>query len=163
MLRGLCKNHQLSPEETEDALQEIFLKAFESLSLFRGNSEFSSYLYAIGRNYLSKSKPSKEIPTGDSSFLDTLVSSAKSHWKRWKKGVDLEFESIEISEKIKEMISNLPNIYKKPIHLYYFENFSYQEISEILNIKLNTLKSQILRGKEILREKIENEFGKYER
>lgn len=163
MIRSLCKNYQLSPEETEDTLQEIFLKAFESLSQFRGDSEFSTYLYAIARNYLSKPKNQMEIPTSDFSFLDTIVTSAKSKWKKWKMGVDHEFENFELSEKIKEMISNLPTIYKKPIHLYYFENFSYQEISEILNIKLNTLKSQILRGKEILKDKLEKEFGKYER
>ena len=162
MLRSLCKNYQLSLEETEDSLQEIFLKAFESLSQFRGESEFSTYLYSIARNYLSKPKNYMEIPSGDFSFIDTLVSSAKSKWKKWKLGVDHEFEHFELSEKIKEMISNLPSIYKKPIHLYYFENFSYQEISEILNIKINTLKSQILRGKEILKGKIEKEFGKNE-
>jgi RNA polymerase sigma factor (sigma-70 family) len=63
----------------------------------------------------------------------------------------------ETKQNLLDFLSRLPEIYQKPIFLYYFEELSYQEISKKLNLKINTLKSHILRGKEILKRWIQHE------
>ncbi|MCB1160812.1 MAG: RNA polymerase sigma factor, partial [Leptospiraceae bacterium] len=58
----------------------------------------------------------------------------------------------EMAQRIHSLIGRLPLNYKKPLVLYYFDNMSYKEISESLNLKMNTLKSYIFRGKELMKE-----------
>ena len=57
-----------------------------------------------------------------------------------------------MNTKIASLLSRLPSNYKNPLMLYYFENMSYKEISEKLDIKVNTLKSYIFRGKELMKD-----------
>ena len=66
----------------------------------------------------------------------------------------------ETSSKVMDLLSKLPITYKKPLVLYYFENMSYGEIAETMGLKLNTLKSHILRGKEIMKRWMQNESEK---
>ncbi|HNN82050.1 MAG TPA: RNA polymerase sigma factor, partial [Leptospiraceae bacterium] len=74
--------------------------------------------------------------------------------KKWKDQLNPEMQILkqEMNSKIQSMLSRLPSNYKKPLILYYFENMSYNEIAESMNIKVNTLKSYIFRGRELLKE-----------
>ncbi len=69
---------------------------------------------------------------------------------------EIQIIESELKTKISHFISKLPKSYSDVLKLYYFENMSYKEISEKLNIKLNTLKSNLLRAKESLKRSIEN-------
>jgi len=135
-----------NPDEAEDLTQEIFLKAFESLSLFHGKSKFPTWLYRIGKNLaFSKYRENKKNPLSTREDLnpDALI--------------DRRFEDSakhiedETTNRLRLLLSKLPLAYKKPIVLYYFENMSYKEIADHLDIKMNTLKSYILRGKDLLK------------
>ena len=139
------KNH----DEAEDLTQEIFLKAFESLSLFKGHSKFPTWLYRIGRNLaLTKYRKEKNSPIHPNKEFnaDHYVDSRDHNLIPEKEILDSE-----VSYKIRSLLSRLPHAYKKPLILYYFENMSYKEISEHLDIKINTLKSYILRGKDLMK------------
>lgn len=138
-----------NPDEAEDITQEIFLKAFESLSIFKGHSKFPTWLYKIGKNIaLSKARKEKNTP------IDSHQEFNPNQYQdnRWSQ-VTLEIENLEneMKQKVRSLIARLPSIYKKPLVLYYFENMSYKEISEHLDIKINTLKSYILRGKDLMK------------
>ncbi|PJZ59806.1 RNA polymerase sigma factor [Leptospira adleri] len=142
--------------EAEDFTQDIFLKAFESLSTFQGRSQFSTWLFTIARNEIIR-KYRKEHP--EISGLDALILAENE--KEKKKEISSEQENKllkqESSEKIRNLVENLPDVYRKPIALHYFENMSYKEISKKLNLKMNTLKSYIFRGKEIMRDWLSKE------
>lgn len=142
--------------EAEDFTQDIFLKAFESLSTFQGRSQFSTWLFTIARNEIIR-KYRKEHP--EISGLDVLILAENE--KEKKKEIFSEQENKllkqESSEKIRNLVENLPDVYRKPIALHYFENMSYKEISKKLNLKMNTLKSYIFRGKEIMRDWLSKE------
>jgi RNA polymerase sigma-70 factor, ECF subfamily len=145
------KNH----DEAEDLTQEIFLKAFESLSLFKGYSKFPTWLYRIGKNLaLTKYRKEKNSPLHSlKEFHSEEIADLRDN------SLLPEAETIdsEINDKVRTLLSRLPIAYKKPLILFYFENMSYKEISEHLDIKINTLKSYILRGKDLMKKWMANE------
>ncbi|EQA63531.1 RNA polymerase sigma factor [Leptospira alexanderi] len=142
--------------EAEDFTQDIFLKAFESLSTFQGRSQFSTWLFVIARNDIIR-RYRKEHP--EISGLDTLLLVENEIEKKNEISSEQETKLLkqEISEKIRSLVESLPELYRKPIMLHYFENMSYKEISKKLNLKMNTLKSYIFRGKEIMRDWLNKE------
>ncbi|WP_078130015.1 RNA polymerase sigma factor [Leptospira alexanderi] len=142
--------------EAEDFTQDIFLKAFESLSTFQGRSQFSTWLFVIARNDIIR-RYRREHP--EISGLDTLLLVENEIEKKNEISSEQETKLLkqEISEKIRSLVESLPELYRKPIMLHYFENMSYKEISKKLNLKMNTLKSYIFRGKEIMRDWLNKE------
>ncbi|ABJ80213.1 sigma-70 family RNA polymerase sigma factor [Leptospira borgpetersenii serovar Hardjo-bovis] len=142
--------------EAEDFTQDIFLKAFESLSTFQGRSQFSTWLFVIARNEIIR-RYRREHP--EISGLDTLLLTESEVEKKNETSSEQETKLLkqEISEKIRSLVESLPELYRKPIMLHYFENMSYKEISQKLNLKMNTLKSYIFRGKEIMRDWLNKE------
>ncbi|WP_061224253.1 RNA polymerase sigma factor [Leptospira weilii] len=142
--------------EAEDFTQDIFLKAFESLSTFQGRSQFSTWLFVIARNDIIR-RYRREHP--EISGLDTLLLVESEIEKKNEISSEQETKLLkqEISEKIRSLVESLPELYRKPIMLHYFENMSYKEISKKLNLKMNTLKSYIFRGKEIMRDWLNKE------
>ncbi|EMJ91135.1 RNA polymerase sigma factor [Leptospira alstonii] len=140
--------------EAEDFTQDIFLKAFESLSTFQGKSQFSTWLFVIARNEIIR-RYRKEHP--EIAGLDALFLAENEKDKKIESEQEAKLLKQESSEKIRTLVKNLPELYRKPITLHYFENMSYKEISKKLNLKMNTLKSYIFRGKEIMREWLNNE------
>ncbi|MBM9577517.1 RNA polymerase sigma factor [Leptospira sp. 201903070] len=142
--------------EAEDFTQDIFLKAFESLSTFQGRSQFSTWLFTIARNEIIR-RYRKEHP--EISGLDALILAENEKEKKKEIASEQENKLLkqESSEKIRNLVENLPDVYRKPIALHYFENMSYKEISKKLNLKMNTLKSYIFRGKEIMRDWLSKE------
>ena len=133
-------------DEAEDFTQEVFLKAYESLSTFRGEAQFSTWIYQIARNEISKHFKKRKLP------LETLE---ESHAIKSKTDLSSGFlEQIAKEEDgnlLRSLISRLPAVYRKPIILHYFENMSLKEISDDMDIKLNTIKSHISRGKDLIR------------
>jgi RNA polymerase sigma-70 factor (ECF subfamily) len=134
-------------EEAEDITQEAFLRAFESLSTFRGESKFSTWVYRITQNlvlekYRSASKKKEEHHKEDMQHKN-LTNFINPEILLLKK---------EMANKVRDLVAKLPKVYKKPLVYYYFDGMSYQEIAKKMDIKMNTLKSYIFRGKELIRE-----------
>jgi RNA polymerase sigma-70 factor (ECF subfamily) len=135
-------------DEAEDFTQEVFLKAYESLSTFRGEAQFSTWVYQIARNEISKYFKKKKP------FLEALE---ETHHATATAKMDVSSGILDRMAKeeegnlLRSLISRLPAVYRKPIILHYFENRSLKEISDDLDIKLNTIKSHISRGKDLIR------------
>ncbi|TGK62059.1 RNA polymerase sigma factor [Leptospira wolffii] len=157
MVYSQAKKAFRNESEAEDFTQDIFLKAFEGLSTFKGRSKFSTWVFSIARNEIIR-KYRKDHPEIDMP-IDGISSDVASAGSSSQESEVLERET---TDKIRSLVEKLPELYRKPISLHYFENMSYKDISENLNLKMNTLKSYIFRGKEILREwlKKEDEHGK---
>ncbi|MFB5650172.1 RNA polymerase sigma factor [Leptospira wolffii] len=157
MVYSQAKKAFRNESEAEDFTQDIFLKAFEGLSTFKGRSKFSTWVFSIARNEIIR-KYRKDHPEIDMP-IDSISSDVVSTGSSSQESEVLERET---TDKIRSLVEKLPELYRKPISLHYFENMSYKDISENLNLKMNTLKSYIFRGKEILREwlKKEDEHGK---
>ena len=140
----------------EDIAQESFIKAYKSLNSFREESAFYTWLYRIAantsKNYLTSKKRKKE-------YSESEVFSSE----------DLNFDIFDIPggdspeeilgannlrEVIFESLSNLPEDIRTAISLREFEGLSYEEISEVLDCPIGTVRSRIFRGREIIQEKI---------
>jgi len=136
-------------EEARDITQEVFVKAYENIEKFRGDSKFSSWLYRIAYNLsMNWSERVKGRETQlDDSFAETIAAPPDL--------ADEIFERELILARITEIIEEIPLKYKVVIKLYYFEEKSYQEIADALNIPINTVKIQLLRAKEHIRKRLD--------
>lgn len=136
--------------EAEDIMQESFLKAFNSLSQYKGEVSFGAWLKKIVINrsldFLRKNAPLFES-------LDNI------EYEDLQQSEDLEnIETKGLIEKIKEEIYQLPDGYRIILNLYLFEGYDHDEISQILNISASTSRSQYARAKKKLLENLKNKY-----
>jgi RNA polymerase sigma-70 factor (ECF subfamily) len=132
-------------EHARDIAQEAFLKAFMNLWGFNQNLKFSSWLYRIAHNeainYIKKHK--KEFPTDPETMGKMDIESEEDLFRNMEKK--------ESSELIESCLPKIPIKYREPIALYYLDEKSYEEISDVLRIPLSTVGVRIMRGKKILK------------
>ncbi len=129
-------------EDINDIVQEIFIKAYINIQSFDTKRKFSSWLYRIAHNELVnalKKKKKNILPLFD---LDTFLPRSLQ---------DNSFmESInrkDIKKMIDKCLDKVEPKYREPIILYYLEELSYQEISEVMRIPISTVGTRIKRGK----------------
>ena len=140
----------------EDIAQESFIKAYKSLNSFREESAFYTWLYRIAantsKNYLTSKKRKKEYSESE------VFSSEDVNVDIFDiPGGDSPEEILaanNLREVIFESLSNLPEDIRTAISLREFEGLSYEEISEVLDCPIGTVRSRIFRGREIIQEKI---------
>lgn len=131
--------------DTDDFVQEVFIKVYAKLSSFRGESLFSTWLMRISYNTAINSvKRRKEYVSLSDDF----------------EIIDGDFGPEEIqlrkmtSLAVQKALSELPERYAICLDLYFFNDMSHNEISEILDLPVNTIKSHIFRAKRILRDSL---------
>lgn len=138
-------------ESAADVVQQAFIKAYKNLHGFNINRKFSSWIYRIVHNeainYIKKHQ--REIKTSDMSIFDRFGGSDTTN-----EVVD-ELEAREMQKNLLDKIEQLPVKYKAPLLLFFYEDKSYEEISDILRIPTGTVGTQINRGKKQLKELIE--------
>lgn len=134
-------------EEARDITQEVFVKAYENIEKFRGESKVSSWLYRIAYNL---SMNWSERVKGRETQLDDAVAEAIPEPAG---AADEAFDRELVLARIMEVLEEIPLKYKVVIKLYYIEDRSYQQIADTLGIPINTVKIQLLRAKELIRKK----------
>ncbi len=124
-----------------DAVQEGFVKAYVNLNGFDTRKTFSIWIYRIvhneAMNILAKRK--KQTPINDEIEYDS--------------GVDIEddFIKAELIKHAHHCLDQMPIIYKEPLSLFYLEEKSYGEISDILRIPVGTVGTRVNRAKGIMK------------
>jgi len=128
----------------EDVVQEAFIKAYINLNSFNTKKKFSSWIYRIVHNEAINAlkKKKKEISLDENEWLKRSI----------KDRVDIEeeFSKKEIVNIIKKYINKLPIKYKSPLILYFFEENTYEEISDVLRMPIGTVGTRINRGKKLV-------------
>ncbi|WHX25391.1 RNA polymerase sigma factor SigW [Virgibacillus halodenitrificans] len=141
--------------EAEDIAQEAFIRAYINIESFDEQRKFSTWLYRIATNLtidrIRKRKPDFYL---DSKIKGTDGLDMYSQLPDQGKLPGEEVESLELKRYIHHEISELPPKYRSVITLRYLEEFSLQEISEILDIPLGTVKTRIHRAREALRKRL---------
>lgn len=131
-----CKN----PADAQDVVQETFLKLLKSSVNFKDDEHIKRWLIRVA------------------------VNESKSVWRSfWRRNVDClgEVEEGELQFDIREQsdlyyaVKKLPQKYRAAVHLYYYEEYSVKEISEILNIKETTIQTRLMRARKMLRQQLE--------
>lgn len=141
-----------SKEDAEDISQEVFIKAFKEINQFKGYSSFKTWLYAIAKNmsysYLKKKRPEMISLDEKSDLIDTISINYPDI------GVDSVSNLEDFLSIVKKSLSGLPLKYNNIIQLYYYNHFKYNEISEILNIPIGTVKTHLYRALQTLRKEV---------
>ena len=134
-----CKNRQ----EAQDNLQDAFLEIFKRIKQYRGKGSFEGWMKRI---VINKAIDRYKREIKQSSLENQVIS---------EQPVDIEEEvNIPLSQ-ILTCIQNLPSQYRLVFNLYVMDDYSHQEIAEMLNINVGTSKSNLHRAKVILKEQLE--------
>ena len=135
-------------DEASDFVQDVYLHAIERRHSFSRRSKFSTWLYRLALNYgLNVLKKKKDIFVNDSYLDKSLLSIPDMTTSDLPKKVIAK----ETQKIIHKELNTLPKAYRICLILYYFEELRYSEIAKKLDLKEGTVKSNIHRGKEILR------------
>ena len=148
-----------SREDALDLSQEIFLKVFGALDRFNPEFRFSTWLFRIAGNaaidHLRKRKP-RTIPL-ETTNSDGHVSSPEY------KSSDLDpfgrLRNTERGDAIARAIADLPAEFRELIALRHFTGLSYEEIAEIKNMPLGTVKNKLFRARAVLKERLAGELS----
>lgn len=138
-----------------DIVQDTFIKAFENLNSFNSSLKFSSWIYRIAHNESVNriKKTNRELFNVDFDFLGDVLPQDSSP--------EIEFERDEIANELKKRMELLPVKFREVLTLYYLENKSYEEISDILRVSVGTVGTWINRGKIRLKKLFEEMNKKY--
>jgi RNA polymerase sigma-70 factor (ECF subfamily) len=147
------------PADAPDITQEVFIKVFRSIRSFNGDASLRTWLYRIAlheasnqRRWWSRHKrqeitidaPSECEDTGESFSLASTLAD----------GGDSPFEQAAQSElrvRVEAALRELPEVFRSVVVLREIEAFSYEEIAEILDVNIGTVKSRLTRGRSALR------------
>lgn len=153
----LCYRMLGNRHEAEDMAQEAFIRAYVNIARFNLELKFSTWIYRIATNLcidrIRKKKPDF--------YLDAEVSGTDGLTMYSQVAADTNLpedalESMELQATIQREISKLPEKYRSVIVLKYIEELSLNDISEILDMPLGTVKTRIHRGREALRRQLRN-------
>jgi len=145
-------------EEVEDLTQDIFLKAYSNILSFNPKKKFTPWLYQIAHNELVNYLRKKHYLSTKFIDLDLDILAAKSVSK------DDILKDLENNLKFELIDKNLNKLnfkYRQPFVLFFYENLSYQEISDILKIPISTVGTRIKRAKEIIKKSVNNSESFY--
>jgi RNA polymerase sigma-70 factor (ECF subfamily) len=146
-LFGICLKYSRNYVEAEDNLQDGFLLIFEKIKQFSFKGSFEGWIKRLIINYILQQYRTE-------TFLNLVDENIAQD-------VEIEFDENDITmEYLMTLIQELPNRYRLVFNLYVMDGYSHQEIADILEISVGTSKSNLSRGKMILKEKIENRTDK---
>jgi RNA polymerase sigma-70 factor (ECF subfamily) len=151
-----CRSRLHSDEEAQDVAQEIFIRAFKSLSTFRKGERFSAWLFAIAANRLRSHFRSFESrrKTLEAVGNETAVGLAADPAAEAERS--LQFEALY------RAIAKLPGQMRQPVELYYFGELSIIETAEALGLSEEAVKSRLFRARKILRSELEGRGSELE-
>ena len=151
VISGILRN----PSDAADVTQEVFLKAFRGIRAFRQGSSLKTWLYRIAvreslnykrwfwRHLRFQSSIEQEQVDGSADFEDPGISPFD------------ELASREIQETVQRALGEVPAAFRAAVILRDLEGLSYEEVAEVLDVTVGTVKSRILRGRRLLREILE--------
>ncbi len=134
-----------------DVTQEVFIKVYNSLSRYSSDYKFSTWLYRIAHNaaidYMRRNsviQTSIEAENADGSYQIQIESPNPTP--------EQERERSEWRTEIESVVRCLPTVYRELILLRHSQDLSYDEIAEITNLPLGTVKNRLFRAREMMRE-----------
>ncbi|MFD0836896.1 RNA polymerase sigma factor [Mariniflexile aquimaris] len=137
----------ITHDNANDVLQETFIRIFNGIHNFKEKSTLHTWMYRIAYNesirFLEKNKVKTLVP---------LEQDANQYLKNLTQ--DSFFNGNELQLKLNEAIATLTDKQKRVFQMKYFDDLSFHDISEILNISENTLKSSYYSAVKIIEEKI---------
>ena len=158
---GLLYRLTENAEEARDLTQETFLRAFQSISRFRGEADLRTWIYRIAinqaRNRWRWWRRRRLDATVSLDSPDGLYGQPLHETLRAERASSPEQETLDHERErvLRRALQNLGRAYRETVVLRDIEGFSYEEIAATLGISIGTVKSRLSRGREELRRKLE--------
>ena len=138
-----------------DVVQEAFIKAYRALEKFRGDSQFYTWLYRIAvntaKNYLvarNRRPPANDVDAADADYYE-----GSDRLKDIDSPENLLYRD-ELEAVVDHAIRDLPEDLRTAVTLREFEGLSYEEIAEVMDCPVGTVRSRIFRAREAIDEKV---------
>ena len=138
--------------EVNDVVQESFIKAYRALPNFRGDSAFYTWLYRISintaKNFLANNNKrpimSSDITNGDGEVMDVVEQVADNLTP------EAELMNKQILQTVESAVAKLPEDLRRAITLREMDGLSYEEIAEVMQCPIGTVRSRIFRAREVI-------------
>ena len=128
----------------QDATQEVYIRVYRNLHKFKGDARLSTWLYRIVKNVcydlLKKRRDDRLEDAHERQLASDMLGPEAATLRDWK------------YERLREAVAHLPESQRMAVNLYYFQEQSYEEIAEIMDQPMGTIKSHLHRGKAALAE-----------
>jgi RNA polymerase sigma-70 factor, ECF subfamily len=156
-----CYGFVHNTDDAQDIAQEVFIEVFKSINKFRQESKLSTWLYRISvnksLNFIRDNKKNSWFLSLDLFF--EKETSSKESFSVFENPQEI-LEKEERSKAIYQSIDALPQNQKVAFTLYKFEDLSYKEIAEVMDISLSSVESLIFRAKKGLQNKLVKYYKK---
>jgi RNA polymerase sigma-70 factor (ECF subfamily) len=136
------------PSSAADVTQQVFLKLMTNIHQFRGDSEFSTWLYRLVVNTCMDSARRRK---STAELTDTVAQPARQ---------EDEYHRNETARSVQAAVAALPEKFRIAVLLRYFEDFSYEQMAEALDCSMGTVASRLNRGHRLLAERLKELRGK---
>ena len=157
-LLALINRYCKSSLDSEDIVQEAFVKAYRGIGNFRGDSAFYTWLCRIGinvaKNHLISS--ARHIRTSEISSSEEIESNYDAGFTEEVMTAEGNIFGDELIEIIQSALSSLPEELRVAVTLREIEGLSYEDISTMMMCPIGTVRSRIFRAREVLSAKIKN-------
>ncbi|MFL2733916.1 MAG: sigma-70 family RNA polymerase sigma factor [Gammaproteobacteria bacterium] len=141
-----CSDLDLS----QDITQEAFVKAYNNIDKFRGDSSFYTWIYRIAintaKNYFSNKS------RGAETYNEDLLDNALSDMSLNSDNPETLLEAEEMKDAINQAFQNLPDEIRSTLSLREYDGLSYEEIAKVQNCPIGTVRSRIFKGRELINE-----------
>ncbi len=150
-IMGLISRYVHDADEVQDVAQEAFIKAYRALPKFRGDSAFYTWLYRIAintaKNHLvsrSRRPPGSDVEVEDAEYFDGGAA---------LRDIDTPENALfgaELKQVVEQAITDLPDDLRTAVTLREFDGLSYEDIAEIMDCPVGTVRSRIFRAREAI-------------
>ncbi len=148
-------------EDAEDVVQDAFLKAYEKLNQFQGNSKFYTWLVRIAVNEslmrLRKRRTGRMVSIDED--VETEEGSMPRELQDWGPSPEQQYGQSELAEILKKTVNGLPPGFRVVFVLRDVEGLSTEETAETLGLSIPAVKSRLLRARLQLRERLNRYFS----
>ena len=148
-------------EDSEEVVQDAFVRIYRSLANFRGDAEFTTWMYRIIVNLCSnKYRWNKSRGQGQNISVDAPLenvsgdSELRMDLPDHRMSPDQQLAYDELRRRTEEAMSQLPESYRTAVLLRKVKELDYDQIAQLLHCAVGTVKSRINRGRELLRQKL---------
>ena len=151
------------PADSADTTQEVFLKVFRGMKYFQGESSLKTWIYRIAIHEASnrrrwwfrhKSKETSMEPPENNNVDNCVSSSVNAALVDRHKSPFENVADDEVKTRVDEELRKVAEPYRTAVVLRDIEELSYEEIAEITQVSLGTVKSRITRGRDVLRKRL---------
>ncbi len=160
----LAMRYMKNREDAEEVTQDVLMKVYRKVDAFRGDSAFSSWIYRITFNTAMSRLRTNRAERAADQERERLLAADRYHDDEvgagrepadWLHLPDEELLRTQLRAAVADAIDGLPEIYRAPVVLRDIEGLTTEEASTRLNVKDQTLKSRLHRGRLLLRERLQ--------